>query len=352
VESASRWRDTLIAHWQQPQPTALSRMLQPLSWLYGALAASDRALHRRGWLKRERAPRPLLVVGNLVAGGAGKTPTVIAVVALLRAMGRCPGVISRGYGRREAGPRIVHRDSRAAEVGDEPLLIHLRTHVPVAVAGRRIAAAHALCAEDPAIDVLVADDGLQHHALERDAQLIVFDARGAGNGLLLPAGPLREALPAQPPKASLVLYTDGSPSTPLPGFSAVRRLAGAVRLEDWWRGEAASAAVLHGLRDRKMIACAGTARPERFFEMLRGEGLSIRGLARPDHEPYDNLPWPDGAADVVVTEKDAVKLRPERTGTTRVWVAPLDLQIEPAFAAALERLLPIAPPESRRWTTA
>jgi tetraacyldisaccharide 4'-kinase len=347
VESGSRWRDALLAHWQQPHPTALSRVLQPLSWLYAVLAASDRALHRRGWLRRERAPRPLLVVGNLVAGGAGKTPTVIAVVALLRAMGRRPGVISRGYGRRVAGLRIVHRESPAAEVGDEPLLIHLRTRAPVAVAERRIAAAHALCVEDPAIDVLIADDGLQHHALERDAQLIVFDARGAGNGLLLPAGPLREALPTQLPKASLVLYTDGSPSTPLPGFSAARRLAGAVRLEDWWRGEAASTTVLHGLRGREVIASAGTARPERFFEMLRGEGLSIRGLARPDHEPYTSLPWPDGTPDVLVTEKDAVKLRPGRTGATRVWVAPLDLQIEPDFAAALECLLPTASLERR-----
>lgn len=347
VDTGSRWRDTLVAHWQRPQPTALSRALQPLAWVYTALAAADRALHAQGWLARERAPRPLLVVGNLVAGGAGKTPAVIAVVGLLRAMGRYPGVISRGYGRREAGLRIVGPKSQAAEVGDEPLLIHLRTRAPVAVAERRIAAAHALCAEHPTLDVLVADDGLQHHALERDAQLIVFDARGAGNGLRLPAGPLREAMPALLPPDSLVLYTDGAPSTPLPGYGAVRRLAGAVLLEAWWRGEPASIAALHDLRGREVIACAGTARPERFFEMLRGEGLAIQGLARADHEPYDSLPWPAGTPDVLVTEKDAVKLRPERVGATRIWVAPLDLQIEPAFAPALERLLPIAPPESR-----
>lgn len=339
--------NTLLASWRKPRPDALARALQPLAWLYGALAAARRAFYAGGLRASQRAPRPLVVVGNLVAGGAGKTPTVIALATLLRRLGRTPGVVSRGYGRSGRGTQLLDRHSDAAAVGDEPLLIHLRTRAPVAVAERRIAAAHALCAEHPTLDVLVADDGLQHHALERDAQLIVFDARGAGNGLRLPAGPLREAMPALLPPDSLVLYTDGAPSTPLPGYGAVRRLAGAVSLEAWWRGEPASIAALHDLRGREVIACAGTARPERFFDMLRGEGLAIQGLARPDHEPYDSLPWPAGTPDVLVTEKDAVKLRPERVGATRIWVAPLDLQIEPAFAPALERLLPIAPPESR-----
>jgi len=340
VSAASDWRETLVAHWQRPQPSLLSRALQPLSWIYGAAAAIDRGLFDAGLRRREQAPRPLIVVGNLLAGGAGKTPTVIALVELLRQRGRRPGVISRGYGRHGSSTCVVDDRSSAAEVGDEPLLIHRRAQVPVAVARQRIDAARALCARLPQIDLLVADDGLQHHALARDLQLIVFDARGAGNGLLLPAGPLREPLPMTMPPRTLVLYTDGPPSTPLPGYRATRHLAGAVGLAAWWAGAPATLDALHGLRDREVVACAGTARPDRFFDMLEQQGLRVQRIAMPDHDPYDRLPWPARTRDVVVTEKDAVKLRPDRTGGTQVWVAPLDLRFEADFGPALTGLLP------------
>ncbi len=340
MTGAPDWRATLVAHWQRAAPSPLARALQPLSWLYGLAAGIHRGLYASGLRARARAPRPLIVVGNLVTGGAGKTPTVIALVALLQQLGRRPGIIARGYGRARTDVRIVRDDSPVDTVGDEPLLLRLRTRVPVAVAARRIEAARVLCADDPTLDVLVADDGLQHHALERDLQVIVFDARGVGNGLLLPAGPLREPLPAQPPARSLVLYSDGQRSTALPGWCATRRLAGAVDLAAWWRGEPATAAAWHTLRGRTVHACAGTARPERFFEMLEQQGLVVHRIGLPDHADFRTLPWPAGAADVVITEKDAVKLRPERTGRTQVWVAPLDFEFEPDFATALAALLP------------
>lgn len=343
MSAPNGWRETLVAHWQRPQPSLLCRALQPLSWLYAALAIADRAVYDLGLRPREAAPRPVIVVGNLIAGGAGKTPTVIAIVHLLRAWGLQPGVISRGYGGRDAGVQLVGPDSVADDVGDEPLLIHRRTGAPVAVGTRRAEVARALVTAEPSIDVLVADDGLQHHALARDVQILVFDARGAGNGLLLPAGPLRQPMPAQVPAVSLVLYTDGSASTPLPGFTATRRLAGAVELAAWWRGESPSECALHALRGRPLVACAGTATPQRFFDMLRAAGLQPRTVALPDHASFEPTPWPADSADVIVTEKDAVKLRPAGTGRTRVWVAPLDLQPEPAFGAALQRLLPTRP---------
>lgn len=346
MSALNGWRETLVAHWQRPRPSFLCRTLQPLSWLYAALAAAHRALYDSGLRRREKAPRPLVVVGNLVAGGAGKTPAVIAVVQQLCSWGMTPGVISRGYGRRDTQIQIVRADSHAGDVGDEPLLIHRRTGVPVAVGARRIEAARALVAAVPAIDVLVADDGLQHHALARDVQVIVFDARGAGNGLQLPAGPLREPMPASVSKSSLVLYSDGPASTSLTGFTAARRLAGAVTLAAWWRGEPADDATLHALRGRPLLACAGTARPERFFDMLRDAGLTPHTVALPDHASFEPLPWPSGSTDVIVTEKDAVKLQPERVGPTRVWVAPLDLEPEAAFGPALQRLLP-TPPTAR-----
>jgi tetraacyldisaccharide 4'-kinase len=340
MSATGGWAATLLASWQRPHPDALARALQPLSWLYGSGARLHAALYRSGLRQAARPPRPLIVVGNLVAGGAGKTPVVIALVALLRQLGYAPGVVSRGYGRTDRHTQCVDAHSSASAVGDEPLLIHLRTRAPVAVAARRIDAARALCEAHPEVDLLIADDGLQHHALARDAQVIVFDERGAGNGLLLPAGPLREPLPSSVPDRSIVLYNATRASAALPGFIATRTLAGAVELPHWRQGQRADPQAWMLLRERRLIACAGTAVPERFFAMLRAQGLAFDAVALPDHADYAALPWPDDATDVVLTEKDAVKIAPQRVTRTRVWVAPLDLQLDPAIGPVLMRWLP------------
>ena len=337
-----------VAQWPGPRITWGARLLQPLSWLYGALAALDRSLYTLDLRPVQRAPVPLLVVGNLVAGGAGKTPTVLALVGLLRAQGWTPGVVSRGHGRQGTGVVVVAADSPATEVGDEPLLIHLRSAAPVVVGADRAAAARALCAAHPAVNLLIADDGLQHHRLHHDLAVWVLDERGAGNGLLLPAGPLRQRLPARVPPHSLVLYNAAQPSTALPGVTGARRLAGVLPLADWWRGAPCPAdggwPALHG---RRLLAAAGLARPEAFFAMLEAQGLQIDRLPLADHQAFDPLPWPAGTPEVVVTEKDAVKLPPgghaDTTpgghADTTVWVATLDFQPEPAFAEALRALL-------------
>ncbi len=332
----------LAASWQRPQPDLLARALQPLSWLYRGVAALERASYASGLRTRERAPLPLIVVGNLVAGGAGKTPCVIALLEQMRHRGYTPGVISRGYGRRTDTLRLVEPTSSADDVGDEPLLIRLRTRAPVAVAARRIDAARALCQAHPELDLLIADDGLQHHALARDAQVIVFDERGIGNGLLLPAGPLREPMPARVPDRSVVLYNADRPSTPWPGSLAQRSMPGLVALDAWWRGEAARADAWGELQGRRVIGCAGTAMPQRFFSMLQQRGLTIEPIALPDHARFDALPWPANAGDVVLTEKDAVKIHPERVGSTRVWVAPLDFALDAQVGATLAQWLPPA----------
>jgi tetraacyldisaccharide 4'-kinase len=169
----------------------------------------------------------------------------------------------------------------------------------------------------------------------------VFDERGAGNGLLLPAGLLREPLPRQAPPRSLVLYNAVCPSTPLPGWLVQRRLQGVVSLGDWWKGVSATEAALHVLHDQPLTAAAGLAHPERFFGMLRAQGLTITALALPDHHHYNTLPWAPDTTHVVVTEKDAIKLDPQRTdlGATQVWVAPLDFTFDPIFEAALIALI-------------
>ena len=218
----------LASIWLERGP--LARALWPLSLLYGLLWRMRLALYRSHRLRTTRLAVPVIVVGNLFAGGAGKTPTVIATLELLRGAGWTPGVLSRGYGRRHSDLRDVDAASDAREVGDEPLLIHLRTRAPV----------------------------------------VVQSDRGA----------------------------------------------------------------------------AGLAQPERFFAMLREAQMLVTPLPLPDHHHFATLPWPPGTADVLLTEKDAVKLRPSRLGEpapgaarTRVWVVALDFEPDAGFGAALLQLL-------------
>lgn len=317
----------------------------PLAGLYRLLAGAAALPWRLGLRRPWRAPCPVVVVGNLIVGGAGKTPTVIALVQALRRAGHRPGVVSRGHGRRSHGGLLVTAASSAAEVGDEPWLIARATGAPVAVDTRRPQAALALLRAHPDLTVLVADDGLQHHALALDLALWVFDERGAGNGALLPAGPLRQPLPGRVPADARVLYNAAAPSTALPGALAQRQLAGAVPLAAWHAGQAMDAAALTALQGRTLLAIAGIASPERFFGMLRDRGLQIHTMALPDHADLREPPWPAGTPDVLCTEKDAAKLDPARCGATRVWVVGLDFQLPPDLIADICQTLARAGPQ-------
>lgn len=321
----------------------LAAALWPLSLLFGLLVAIRAALHRVGLLGSERIDVPVVVVGNLIAGGAGKTPTTLALLRLLQREGWHPGVVSRGHGRRTEAVLEVLRDTPAADAGDEPLLLRLRADVPVVVGADRVAAARALRTRHPGVDIVVCDDGLQHLRLARDVQVLVFDERGGGNGWLLPAGPLREPVPDAVPPRSIVLYNADRPSTRLPGHRAQRRLAGIVPLAQWWQGRAPARDSIEALRGRPVLAVAGVARPQRFFAMLRDHGLTISEHPLPDHHDYATLDWPPGTADIVLTEKDAVKLRPDRLAGLRVWVAALDFGLDAAFERELLGLLPPRP---------
>lgn len=336
--AALGWQDWLLDQWFQSSPSLPCRLLQPLSWIYGGL-----------WRCRKHAcvaPPPLrapvVVVGNLVVGGAGKTPTVLALVESLRLAGWTPGVVSRGHGRRVQPITEVCESSDPRQVGDEPLLIHRRTRAPCVVGRQRLAAAHALLSDHPEVDLVVSDDGLQHLALPRTLEVVVFDERGIGNGLLLPAGPLREPFTPFCAASRLVLYNAASPSTPWGGHLAERSLAAqcdAVGAGMTERRE------LTTFRGRRVLAAAGIAVPERFFSALEAAGLTIDRLPLPDHHDYCGpLPWPAATAEVLVTEKDAVKLSGLSLGPTRVWAVPLDLQLPPTFMQAVLRNLPVRPP--------
>jgi tetraacyldisaccharide 4'-kinase len=340
------WAEALLArHWWRGDRSWLALLLTPLSWLYRALAALQ------GWrIRPQAAPVPVWVVGNYVVGGAGKTPVVMALVKALQAAGHRPGVISRGHGRRSDAVLPVTLTADARDVGDEPLLIHLRTGAPVWVGRQRLRAAQALCAAHPDVTVLVCDDGLQHRALARDAELVVFDARGVGNGLLLPAGPMRQALPQRLAAQTRVLYAQGAVCSALPGFEITRSIHHAWPLQAWWDGDATQAVPLAALQGRPLLAVAGVAAPAAFFAMLGNAGLDIKGLALPDHSRYEQVPWPAGTLDVITTEKDAVKLRAAwatRPGSARVWVVPLDLHLPAALLRDLIRSLPPLPGQRR-----
>lgn len=318
----------------------LAALLYPLSLLYGAALAVRGALAAAGWPRVERLAVPVVVVGNVVAGGAGKTPAVLALLDVLRRAGFTPGVVSRGYARDGESVLEVQTGTTVRSCGDEPLLLRLRGRAPVVVGRNRPAAARALLAAHPQVDIVVSDDGLQHRRLGRDAQLIVFDERGAGNGWLLPAGPLREPLARDVPARSVVVYNAPRATTAWPGALARRALGGAVELSAWRAGDAATRAGLDALRGRRVLAAAGIARPQRFFEMLRACGIEFDALALPDHFDYAALPWPAGTQEVIVTEKDAVKLaNGAPLGATRVWVATLDFGFDSATEAALLALL-------------
>ena len=306
---------------------ATAWLLRPLAGLYGLLAGSRRLLYRTGLLHTERLPVPVLVVGNVVAGGAGKTPVVAAVAEPLGARALRPGAISRGYGRSSTGCREVRPTDPAREVGADPLVLARRCGVPVFVAPRRGQAGRALLQAHPGTQVLVSDDGLQHLALARDIEICVFDERGIGNGWLLPAGPLREAWPR---RADLVLRPDGAAG--IEGLRLARRLdAHALRADG-------SRIPLAELARQPVLALAGIARPEVFFAMLRQAGVQpAQTLALADHHDFDADPpqLPAGLT-VVCTEKDAVKLWRQRPDA---WAVPLAVEVEPAFWSALDRLL-------------
>jgi len=333
------WAERIQQAWRDDD--ALAQALRPLGVLNGALQRLRSSLYRRGWLRSGRLSVPVIVVGNWIVGGAGKTPTTLALLRILRQMGVPAGVISRGYGRSDRyAQHLINADDAAADVGDEPLLIHLRARVPVAVGADRVAAALELLRAHPEVKVLISDDGLQHWRLPRQLSVLVFDERGLGNGRLLPAGPLRQnhAWPAVPGSAArqLVLYNCERPSTPQAGFVAERQLGGAIELSAWWRGETEAQGLdSFSPPDRPLWAAAGMAQPDRFFNMLRARGLDFRPCPLPDHFDFANTPWPDEALDVLVTEKDAVKLRPERFRQARIWVVTLDFHPEQAFEQAL-----------------
>jgi len=324
----------LAAAWRRRGPAAC--LLFPFSLIFKALVAARQTFYRVGMLNRERLPVPVVVVGNITVGGTGKTPLVIQLALALRASGRHPGIVSRGYGGDSRHVREVTGDSDPKAVGDEPRLLAQRASCPVFVGRDRVAAARSLLASHPECDLIIADDGLQHYRLARDVELALIDARGLMNGWALPAGPLREPVSRLALVDALVL--NGTAVSPAPTFSGATfsmRLLGDRfhRLDQPMTS--CSAADLAGLN---LHAVAGIGSPERFFDHLTGMGLAFSAHPFADHYDYRAEDLQFAGEAILTTEKDAVKL--DRLSISLpVWVLPVTAEVSPDLAAyVLEKL--------------
>jgi tetraacyldisaccharide 4'-kinase len=307
----------------------LASALWPVSLLFRLLAAVRRALYRAGVLSTTRLPVPVIVVGNIFVGGTGKTPFTIWLVDQLRRAGFVPGVISRGYGAQNDQPIEVTQTSSPASVGDEPALMARRAQCPVMVARNRVAAAQALLAAHPEVNLIISDDGLQHYALQRDIEIVLCDERGNGNGWMLPAGPLRE--PASRRRDFTVINGTHLPADISPQPMCMQLVGDiAERLSDRSQSIALSA-----ISASRIVAAAGIGNPSRFFSMLRNAGLTIEELPLPDHYDFAGNPFASVQADVIlITEKDAVKCMQLETmkNDPRLWVVPVTARIDRALS--------------------
>jgi len=319
-----------VRHWYRRG--LLAWLLWPASLAYGFVAALRRLAYRIHVLKSEHPGIPVIVVGNITAGGSGKTPLVLWLAEFLRGKGWHPGIVSRGYGARVEVPRAATIADEASAVGDEPIMLSRRSGCPVWVGANRVAVIRALRAAHPEVDIVVLDDGLQHYRLRRDLEIAVLDARGFGNGFLLPAGPLRE------PRSRLrSVDAVVSHDAPVEGYAMKLHGSEFHRMTDATdrRGPDAFAG-------QKVHAAAGIGDPGRFFRHLARLGIAAIEHPFPDHHAFraEDLDFgerPGEGAPVLLTEKDAVKLR--RFARPNWWVLPVTAQVDPAFGDWLIRRL-------------
>jgi len=330
---ASSLETTLTRAWLRRGPLAVA--LLPVALLFGTLAAVRRRLFQSGLKQSARLPVPVIVVGNIFIGGTGKTPLTIWLAEALRAAGMRPGIISRGHGGdagKDGASRAVTPHSDPRVVGDEPLLIAQRTGCPVVIGRQRAEAGRALLAAHPEVDVLITDDGLQHYALARDIEIVLFDGRGVGNGWLLPAGPLREP-PSRRRDFTVVNVPEITPALARAVGGAPYRMLLSGQYAEPLNGGAREP--LADLRDKRIVAAAGIGNPGRFFAMLRAAGLAPGELALPDHHDFLDDPFAAVDAEIIlITEKDAVKCRQleHLKDDPRLWVVPVTAQLDPALA--------------------
>ncbi len=327
-DRANTFADRIVGTWYTPKKTLLAWLLWPLSLLFRAIVAGRRALYRTGVLRTHSIARPVIVVGNVTIGGAGKTPLALALAHALTERSRHVGIVSRGYGGTNVEPRAVAAGDDPRVVGDEPLL-YANAGYPIWIGHRRAAAAQALVAANPKVDVVIADDGLQHYALARTFEIVVLDAaKELGNGLMLPAGPLREP-PARLNEAdAIVRHVSREEAHPAHSGHATRMWLETLP----WRNltQPDRIAVFDEWRGGAVHAVAAIAHPERFFATLRALGIEAQCHPFADHHLFtrDDFAFPAARA-ILMTEKDAVKCT--AFADDRFWFLPVRARLDPAL---------------------
>lgn len=320
-------------------------LLLPLTGLFYLLSSARRLAFRLGLLKSYKIDKPVIVVGNIGIGGNGKTPVVVHLVELIKAQGFKPGVISRGYGgKAKSYPYLLDKSSTTSQAGDEPILIYQRCHVPVVVGVDRVANAQMLIKQG--CNIVISDDGLQHYRLQRDLELVIIDAKRLfGNGLLLPAGPLREGV-WRLQQADLVIYNGSKPChvTATNNESLLMTLA-ASELIHIKTGE--KIALVNFLKHRETVnGIAGIGDPQRFFDTLVTLGFNLvqqQGFI--DHKDFTAEDFNHFKTDLplLMTEKDAVKC--QAFAQENWWYLPVNAQFseqdEQVLLKCLKTKLPI-----------
>jgi tetraacyldisaccharide 4'-kinase len=319
-----QWLHQLPRYWQTT--SVITYVLWPIEVLYKLAWSVRRLLFALGFIQTHKLNATVIVVGNVVAGGGGKTPLTMAIVQRLTQQGYQVGVVSRGYGRSQDQVELVNAQSTADQVGDEPLLIFQKCQVPVAVGANRVSAAKQLMRQHPNIGFIVCDDGLQHAALQRDIEICVMDSMGVGNGHMLPAGPLRESWPRT---VDLLLHTQHRTLTE--GFESTRQLsAHAIN-------GLGKSIELTALQNQFVEVVCGIAKPQAFAQMLTERGIQIAQLhALPDHANFSNWKASQPQLKLLCTEKDAIKLwasHPE------AFAIPLQFEPELSFWHSFDALV-------------
>lgn len=302
----------------------LAYLLSPLSGLFCLIVNVRRALYRFHVFSTQRFKIPVIVVGNITVGGTGKTPLVCALAHYFLAQGLKPVIVSRGYGGRYIGPYRVRISDKAADVGDEALLLAIKTVCPVIVARKRSIAVQKILDEQLG-DVVICDDGLQHYALARDVTIAVIDGkRRLGNGCYLPAGPLRES--AQRLRSFDFVVTNG--------FAQKDEYAMTYLAYQFMQLHSSRRVTADFFQHKKVLAIAGIGFPQRFFDTLQMLNVVCETKAFPDHYAFSARDVRSWQAEIIImTEKDAVKLR--EYADDRCFVLPIAADISPAFFNAV-----------------
>ncbi len=305
---------------------AITFLLLPLTGLFCLLAWCRRLAYRRGWLASHKLGAPVIIVGNISVGGTGKTPLIIWLAQHLSAQGHRPGIILRGYGgTADRVPIEVTATSLPREVGDEAVMLRRRTGCPVFVGRLRVEAGRRLL-DSYDCDLLLADDGLQHYALRRDLEIAVVDGqRRFGNGLCLPAGPLREPVGRLRQADLVIVNGQGLAEEACMQVSTTQAISLAT-------GESRP---LHAFQGEQVHAIAGIGHPERFFSSLRAAGLQPVCHPFADHHPFVEQDLrPFSGQTVLMTEKDGVKCA--EFAQPGLWFVPATAQPDEAFQQAFE----------------